>query len=552
MAKPMLATIHSSLSICVARCYRCSKAAVNRFTSVYMMSNWNIERCDWEDDIGRVSPDVKQISTASPLSTHELIGDAFLDNKLVGIYEYMGAKFILFLDERDLDSSQKMYLRLPLLNIAKSQQIHEVVAEIDNVPELVIEMTNVFSVAAHIVEREMHYYTEIYLVHETYFLTREVIYQHGMDNIYLVRSALKADQRIKFEGYPFDFPPISNAWVHWVETDKTITVRYNRRSRDRYLFDGMDNSLFQNRMRSFYQIRSNLANGFRRCLKNAALLISLGEIDWNEDNTIRFEFLCTLEQARWVFENKTLFAGCFDTVRGDLRGPSDFRRECYVAFGEKSSTIQFPQARYLQKTIIDIEQLVPIVGSFYFFHPIDIRKDYHGGAYVSLRRSNPELCLRYDILEGNFVVEAPIEMSNDVLGPVGSTVATVILARKLKEYAKSLHGISLTLERRLSDGTDKAVVLHLEVWYTAATIPKIVVWTRWVKDEFCVELWDDRVKSFAYLYGQCWNLDDIDIVSMKIKNTKTRYRNGLEELGGELPSSAQSEMRRRHNAMMRV
>ena len=62
----------------------------------------------------------------------------------------------------------------------------------------------------------------------------------------------------------------------------------------------------------------------------------------------------------------------------------------------------------------------------------------------------------------------------------------------------------------------------------------------------------DRDKSFAYLYGQCWNLDDIDIVSMKIKNTKTRYRNGLEELGGELPSSAQSEMRRRHNAMMRV
>ena len=242
-----------------------------------------------------------------------------------------------------------------------------------------------------------------------------------------------------------------------------------------------------------------------------------------------------------MFENKTLFAGC-----------SDFRRECYVVSGDKCSTIQFPQARYLQKTVIDIEQLVPIVGSFYFFHPIDTRKVYRGGSYVSLIRFNPELLLRYDILEGNFVVEAPIEMSDDVLGPVGSIVATAILARKLKEYAKSLHGISLTLEKRLSDGTDKAMVLHVEVWYKAATLPKIVVWTRWVKDEYCVEFWDDRDKSFAYLYGQCWNLEDIDIVSRRIRNTKSRYPSAHEVLGGELPPAAQSEMRRRHNEMMRL
>jgi hypothetical protein len=169
-----------------------------------------------------------------------------------------------------------------------------------------------------------------------------------------------------------------------------------------------------------------------------------------------------------------------------------------------------------------------------------------------LRRFNPELLLRYDILDGNFIVEGPIEICDDVLGPVDSTVATRILACKLKEYAKALHGISFTLDRRLSDGTDKAMVLHAEVWYKAATLPKIVVWTRWVKDEYCVEFWDDQDKSFAYLYGQCWNLEDIDIVSRRIKNTKSRYPSALEVLGGELPPAAQSEMRRRHNEMMRL
>ena len=174
--------------------------------------------------------------------------------------------------------------------------------------------------------------------------------------------------------------------------------------------------------------------------------------------------------------------------------------------------------------------------------------------YTTVKESIDKFCdvKEVKIVDIEYVVEAPIEMSNDVLGPVGSTVATAILARKLKEYAKSLHGISLTLERRLSDGTDKAMVLHVEVWYKAATLPKIVVWTRWVKDEYCVEFWDDQDKSFAYLYGQCWNLEDIDIVSRWIKNTKSMYPSVLEVLGGELPPAAQSEMRRRHNAMMRV
>ena len=62
----------------------------------------------------------------------------------------------------------------------------------------------------------------------------------------------------------------------------------------------------------------------------------------------------------------------------------------------------------------------------------------------------------------------------------------------------------------------------------------------------------EQDKSFAYLYGQCWNLEDIDIVSRRIKNTKSRYPSALEVLGGELPPAAQSEMRRRHNEMMRL
>jgi hypothetical protein len=272
---------------------------------------------------------------------------------------------MLFLDDQDPFGWQIKYLRVSLLYTGST---------FNNIPEVIIDLTSVFSVAASVVDCQRQFYTEIYVVHESYFFSREVIYQQGWANMFIVRNASSTDQTIKFEGYPFNFPPISDAWAHYVETEKIITVSYNRRSRDRFVFDGMDNNLFQNRMRSFYQMRSNLANGFRRCLKNAASLITSGKIDWNEDNIIHFEFLCTLEQARWVFENKSLFVSCFDTVRGYLLGPLDFRRECYVASHDKCSTIQFPQARYLQKTVIDIEQLVPIVGSFYFFHPIDIRK----------------------------------------------------------------------------------------------------------------------------------------------------------------------------------
>ena len=507
---------------------------------------WDIDLCDWKNvDISSavIASDANDNKSPGPLSTHYQIGIAFLNKKLIGMFEYLGEYFMLFLDDQDPFGWQIKYLRVSLLYTGST---------FNNIPEVIIDLTSVFSVAASVVDCQRQFYTEIYVVHESYFFSREVIYQQGWANMFIVRNASSTDQTIKFEGYPFNFPPISDAWAHYVETEKTITVSYNRRSRDRFVFDGMDNNLFQNRMRSFYQMRSNLANGFRRCLKNASSLISSGKIDWNEDNIIHFEFLCTLEQARWVFENKSLFVSCFDTVRGDLRGPLDFRRECYVASHDKCSTIQFPHPRYLQKTVIDIEQLISIVGSFYFFEPIGTGKDDCRESYVSLRRSNPELLLRYDILDGNFIVEGPIEICDDVLGPVDSTVATRILACKLKEYAKALHGISFTLDRRLSDGTDKAMVLHAEVWYKAATLPKIVVWTRWVKDEYCVEFWDDQDKSFAYLYGQCWNLEDINIVSKRIKNTKSRYPSALEVLGGELPPAAQSEMRRRHNEMMRL
>jgi len=517
-------------------------------------TEWSIERCDWDHNAPdeQVFPvDENQISPL-PLSSHELIGDAFMNHKLVGMYEYMGEYFMLFLLDQDLEGWQKKYWRLSLLKT--ELKIHNA-AEIDRIPEVVVDLTSGFSVDAHIVESQRHLYDEIYVVHESYFLSREIIYQEGWQQIYLIRSArISADQTIKFTGCPFDFPPISDAWAHYVETEKTITVKYNRRSRDRLFIDGMDSKLFQNRMRSFYQVRSFFANGFRRCFKNVASLISSGKIDWDEKNTISFQFVCSIEQARWVFENKTLFAGHFDTARGDLRGPFDYRRECYIVSrdGCSTSTIEFPQARFLQKTVIDIEQFVPMAGSFYFCEPICTGMDNHRSTYVSLIRSNPELLLRYDILEGNFIVEAPIEMVDNV-GSVRSMVATgPTLARKLEEYAKSLHGTSLTLERRLADGTEQVKVLHVEVLYTDATSPKIAVWTRFIKDEYCVEFWDDQDKSFSYLYGQCWDLEDINIVSMRINNTKTKYRSALEELGGVLPSESQSELRRVHNYMRRL
>ena len=519
------------------------------------MTEWNIELCDWNwrhnADEQVLSEDENQISPL-PLSSHELIGDAFMNHKLVGMYEYMGEYFMLFLLDQDLEGWQQTYWRISLLKM--ELKIHNT-AEIDRIPEVVIDLTSGFSVAAHIVESQRHLFDEIYVVHESYFLSREIIYQEGWQQIYLIRSArVSSDQTIKFRGYPFDFPPISDAWAHYVETEKTITVKYNRRSRDRLFIDGMDSKLFQNRMRSFYQVRSFFANGFRRCFKNVASLISSGKIDWDEKNTISFQFVCSIEQARWVFENKTLFAGHFDTARGDLRGPFDYRRECYIVSrdGCSTSTIEFPQARFLQKTVIDIEQFVPMAGSFYFCEPICTGMDNHRSTYVSLIRSNPELLLRYDILEGNFIVEAPIEMVDNV-GSVRSMVATgPTLARKLEEYAKSLHGTSLTLERRLADGTEQVKVLHVEVLYTDATSPKIAVWTRFIKDEYCVEFWDDQDKGFSYLYGQCWDLEDIDIVSMRINNTKTKYRSALEELGGVLPSESQSELRRVHNYMRRL
>ena len=519
------------------------------------MNEWNIELCDWNwrhnADEQVLSEDENQISPL-PLSSHELIGDAFMNHKLVGMYEYMGEYFMLFLLDQDLEGWQQTYWRISLLKM--ELKIHNT-AEIDRIPEVVIDLTSGFSVAAHIVESQRHLFDEIYVVHESYFLSREIIYQEGWQQIYLIRSArVSSDQTIKFRGYPFDCPPISDAWAHYVETEKTITVKYNRRSRDRLFIDGMDSKLFQNIMRSFYQVRSFFANGFRRCFKNVASLISSGKIDWDEKNTISFQFVCSIEQARWVFENKTLFAGHFDTARGDLRGPFDYRRECYIVSrdGCSTSTIEFPQARFLQKTVIDIEQFVPMAGSFYFCEPICTGMDNHRSTYVSLIRSNPELLLRYDILEGNFIVEAPIEMVDNV-GSVRSMVATgPTLARKLEEYAKSLHGTSLTLERRLADGTEQVKVLHVEVLYTDATSPKIAVWTRFIKDEYCVEFWDDQDKSFSYLYGQCWDLEDINIVSMRINNTKTKYRSALEELGGVLPSESQSELRRVHNYMRRL
>jgi hypothetical protein len=519
-------------------------------------AEWRIERCDWDHnapDEQVFSEDENQILPL-PLSSHESIGDAFMNHKLVGIYEYMGEFFMLFLLDQDLEGWQKTpYWRLSLLKM--ELKIHNA-AGIDRIPEVVIDLTSGFLVAAHIVDNQRHLYNEIYVVHESYFLSREIIYQEGWQQIYLIRSArVSGDQTIKFRGYPFDFPPISDAWAHYVETEKIITVKYNRRSRDRSFIDGMDSNLFQNRMRSFYQVRSFFANGFRRCFKNVASMISSGTINWDENNTISFQFVCSLEQARWVFENKTLFAGCFDTVRGDRRGALDYRRECYIVSrdGCSSSTIEFPQARFLQKTVIDIEQFVPMAGAFYFCEPIRTEIDGHRFTHVSLIRSNPNLLLRYDILEGNFIVEAPIEMCDDVLGSVGSKVATgPVLGRKLEEYAKSLHETSLTLERRLADGTEQVKVLHVEVLYMDATTPKIVVWTRFIRDEYCVEFWDDQDKGFSYLYGQCWDLEDINIVSMRINNTKTRYRSALEELGGVLPSESQSELRRVHNYMGRL
>ena len=235
------------------------------------MTEWNIELCDWNwrhnADEQVLSEDENQISPL-PLSSHELIGDAFMNHKLVGMYEYMGEYFMLFLLDQDLEGWQQTYWRISLLKM--ELKIHNT-AEIDRIPEVVIDLTSGFSVAAHIVESQRHLFDEIYVVHESYFLSREIIYQEGWQQIYLIRSArVSSDQTIKFRGYPFDFPPISDAWAHYVETEKTITVKYNRRSRDRLFIDGMDSKLFQNRMRSFYQVRSFFANGFRRCFKNVA------------------------------------------------------------------------------------------------------------------------------------------------------------------------------------------------------------------------------------------------------------------------------------------
>ena len=102
----------------------------------------------------------------------------------------------------------------------------------------------------------------------------------------------------------------------------------------------------------------------------------------------------------------------------------------------------------LKKLLIDIDQLLPVVGSYYFCEPLRPGIGGYREPYVSLIRSNPKLLLRYDILEGNFGVEAPIEICDDVLGSDISIVTTAsVLGRKLKEYRNSLHGLSLTLER---------------------------------------------------------------------------------------------------------
>jgi hypothetical protein len=69
------------------------------------MTEWNIELCDWNwrhnADEQVLSEDENQISPL-PLSSHELIGDAFMNHKLVGMYEYMGEYFMLFLLDQDL------------------------------------------------------------------------------------------------------------------------------------------------------------------------------------------------------------------------------------------------------------------------------------------------------------------------------------------------------------------------------------------------------------------------------------------------------------------
>ena len=219
---------------------------------------WDIDLCDWKNvDISSavIASDANDNKSPGPLSTHYQIGIAFLNKKLIGMFEYLGEYFMLFLDDQDPFGWQIKYLRVSLLYTGST---------FNNIPEVIIDLTSVFSVAASVVDCQRQFYTEIYVVHESYFFSREVIYQQGWANMFIVRNASSTDQTIKFEGYPFNFPPISDAWAHYVETEKTITVSYNRRSRDRFVFDGMDNNLFQNRMRSFYQMRSNLANGFRR------------------------------------------------------------------------------------------------------------------------------------------------------------------------------------------------------------------------------------------------------------------------------------------------
>ena len=96
---------------------------------------WDIDLCDWKNvDISSavIASDADDNKFPGPLSSHYQIGIAFLNKKLIGMFEYLGEYFMLFLDDQDPFGWQIKYLRVSLLYTGST---------FNNIPEVIIDLS---------------------------------------------------------------------------------------------------------------------------------------------------------------------------------------------------------------------------------------------------------------------------------------------------------------------------------------------------------------------------------------------------------------------------
>ena len=482
----------------------------------------------------------------------------FMQGHMVGIYEdSAGGHFILFSCE---DSDEKdWYLHLPLKLIGVSND-PTICDEVRFVPEVALDIPNTSRIGKHGVQQNFNTLTEIYVVNESYFLDHTIIFQHGWEKLFYIRYTLDSTSTpddLKFLSFtneiPFDFPPISEAYAQFqiMSVSHEYSSGYRTRTfKDRMMFDCMGPILYLNKHYAFYQMREEVARGFRVTLELAAAEAAAGKMDDAGEYDIGFKLKATPEQVRWLFENRLLYASPLFDDDASYALPYGYRD---AVTPDGRCTYPIAHGRYLEKRINDIAGLLPILGTFFSFAVFERTANVGGTEHsndvkecVSLICSDPNLVLSYDIIGGMFSVAAPIHIC-PIDGNTGMPAATLPdPRRKLKETQIALIGKFMKIDcfqwnprcRRppqlLPHGERTVLVKHVELLDGVNSLlvanPTIVVWTI-----TCRELWDGTFDkesediSVIRMFCQAWDLDDVDLVGLRIVDRK-RERLGCRNL----------------------